>query len=362
METLSRYGPDILPDLEEALLNGSAYTRRQILEIMRLTKWPGWDARPFIGKMAVTIYNELIAVKAVENLPPDPVSKLLSVCLREKIKDDLDLIFLGLWVTHPDMRLALWSIHSRQTSAAVELIETCLDPTMAAWILPLVDSFPDEERIRRGLQLFPLTQENGAERILARLANGEDPLIRFFSLCILGRSFAARKFYPLAERKIQDHDPDVRLAAFYCSQRCLNKEAEVPIIIQLVQSLYGFDLFKAMGIRELRAVASITQEKTYPSGSTIVDLQTPLEGIYLIVKGRIRKRMTSNGKAEVLIKGDFFGEMDLFRSRSLGHEYVAEDETELLLIRAEHLIEIIKLYPLIGLNLCRYYAERLQAD
>jgi hypothetical protein len=30
------------------------------------------------------------------------------------------------------------------------------------------------------------------------------------------------------------------------------------------------------------------------------------------------------------------------------------------MIRREHFIEIIKLYPLVGLNLCRYFAEKLQ--
>lgn len=84
-----------------------------------------------------------------------------------------------------------------------------------------------------------------------------------------------------------------------------------------------------MGIRELRAVALITQEKTLPPGSVIVAPQAPLGELYLIIKGHIRRRRTADGETEILAKGDFFGEIDLFSPRSSDYAYTAEDEVEL---------------------------------
>jgi CRP-like cAMP-binding protein len=42
------------------------------------------------------------------------------------------------------------------------------------------------------------------------------------------------------------------------------------------------------------------------------------------------------------------------------HKYVALEDTLVLMVRTDHSIEISKLYPLVGLNLCRSFADRLQ--
>ncbi len=133
----------------------------------------------------------------------------------------------------------------------------------------------------------------------------------------------------------------------------------MPSIIQLVQTLSGFDLFKGMGIRELRAVASITEEMNCSSGSIVVAGKKPLGGLYLIDTGRIGKRDTHGQVVEVIAGGDSFGEIGLFSEQEALHDYVALEDTQLLMVRTEHFIEIIKLYPLVGLNLCRYFSDKL---
>jgi hypothetical protein len=362
MEALSRYGPSVLPIFEESLLACSVHVQRQLLEIVRLTRWQGLDAKPFLGKIVMNIYDDLIAAGVLETVPE--IQSVAPLCrhLRERIQENLDLVFLTLWITHADMRLAYWGINSMKSSVAVELLETSLDATEAHWLIPLVDSLPEEERINRGRRLFPLLRKDSPDRILAVLCRDEDPLTRLLALCVIGRLFAAGHFFPLAERRSGDADPDVRQAATYCMKRCLHQEEIMPSIIHLVQILGGFDLFKGMGIRELRAVASITREMKYPSGSIIVASKQPLGGLYLITAGEIARRDTHGQVVEVIAKGNSFGAIGLFSEQEDVHEYVALEDTLVLMVRTEHFIEIIKLYPLVGLNLCRYFTDMLLKD
>jgi hypothetical protein len=343
------------------MMAGSVEVRRQLLEILRLTRWPGLDAKPFLGRILMGTYNDLIAAGVVETIPETRASSLLSAHLRERIRENLNLVFLALWITHADMRLAYWSVTSMKSSVAVELLETSLDPTVAGWLIPLIDSLPDTERISRGRRAFPLIRKDEPEHILAVLGRDDDPLTRFLSLCVIGTSFAAMPFYPLAERRTGDSDTDVREAASYCLNRCLSREVAMPSIIQLVHNLRGFDLFKGMGIRELRAVASVTRDTGCPAGSIIAESNTPLQGLYLVVTGRVEKRDPRGCVIDVIAEGGAFGELGLFAPQGAGYEYAAVEETGLYVLRSEHFIEIIKLYPLVGLNLCRYFVDRLLA-
>jgi hypothetical protein len=359
MEALSHFGPHVLPVFEETLQTRSVDVQRQLLEIVRLAKWPGLDAKPFLGKIVMSIYDDLIAAGVLESAPEIQSVAPLYRHLRERIQEKLDLVFLTLWITHADMRLAYRGIHSMKSSVAVELLETSLDATEASWLIPLIDSLPEEERIMRGRRLFPLLRKDSPEDILAILCRDEDPLTRLLALCVVGRLFAAEHFFPLAERRSGDADPDVRQAASYCMKRCLRQEVAMPSIIHLVHVLSGFDLFQGMGIRELRAVASITREMNYPSGSIIVGSKQPPGGLYLITTGRIAKKDPHGAVVEVFAGGNSFGEIGLFSDREAVHEYVAMEDTLVLMVRTEHFTEIIKLYPLVGLNLCRYFAGRL---
>ncbi|MEI8354546.1 MAG: cyclic nucleotide-binding domain-containing protein [Deltaproteobacteria bacterium] len=356
---LSQFGSDAIPIFEESLIASSVDVQRQLLEILRLTKWPGLDARPFLGKIIMNIYDDLIAASVVKTVPGIASVAPLQRHLEERIQEKLNLVFLTLWITYADMRLAYWGINSMKASVAVELLETSLDATVSSWLIPLIDSLPEEERINRGRRLFPLMQKDSPDHIIAILCRDEDPLTRLLALCVIGQLFAAEHFYPLAERRLGDSDPTVRQAASYCMKRCLHQEVAMPPIIQLVQTLSGFDLFKGLGIRELRAVASITLEMDFPSGSIIVESKKPLGGLYLVNAGLVARRDSHGHQVDLIAMGTSFGAIGLFAHPEALHEYVALEDTSLLMVRTEHFIEIIKLYPQVGLNLCRYFADKL---
>ena len=361
VESLARYGQTVLPVLEQALAERSPRVQQGILEVLRQNRPDQVDLTPFLCRRLAGIYNGLIAASTMEATPPSPVGALFILHLREKGQADLGLVFLGLWVTHPDMRLMYQSLSSTEAAAAVELLEASLDPVTASRLVPLVDSLPEEERIRRGRQALPLIGGNDPDRVLTSLCRDEDPVTRLLALCVAGET-AKAVFYPAAQPLLTDTDPDVRLAAAYCLDRCRNQEANMPPIIQRVQSLRRFAVFTGLGIKELRAVASIADGNEYDVGMVLVRRGAPFLGVHLVDKGQVGMVGEDASVVQEIGEGGFFGELGLFSDQPARYTYRTLGATSLFVIRAEHFVEIMKLYPLIGINLCRYLATKLQGE
>ena len=136
----------------------------------------------------------------------------------------------------------------------------------------------------------------------------------------------------------------------------------MPAIIQILQYLRGFAVFSGLGIRELRAIASIAEWTAYPAGAVLVKRGQPFAGLYLIIKGRVAMGPAADHPSGTIEPGSFFGDLELFASQPAGRDYAARDEVEALMIRTGHFLEIMKLYPLIGVNFCRYFAGKLQRE
>lgn len=359
VESLARYGPTALPVLEQALAERGTRAQHGLLEALRQAKPSDVDLTPFLGKRLTGIYNGRIAARAMEMATPSRAGVLLVDHLREKAQADLELVFLGLWVTKSDMRLMYASLASKEAAAAVELLEASLDPVTAARLVPLVDSLPEDERIRRGRKALPLIRGEDQTRVLTSLCRDEEPLTRLLALCVAGETVRPA-LLPMAQVLAADPDPDVRQAALYFLDRCRNQEAGMPPIIKRVLSLRRFAVFTGLGIRELRAVASIADLERHPDAKVMVRRGEPFEGLYLVDQGRVRAVGEDGTVDHDIEAGGFFGELGLLGGQPAGFDYLTQGDSSIFVIQAGHFLEIMQLYPLIGVNLCRYLAGKLK--
>lgn len=359
IDALSRYAPDILPILEQRLSHGPPRVQRGILEALRLARTRDADIVPFLGRQLTGAYNALIAARTLETAPSGPSLSLFVEHLREKSQEELNSAFLALWVTYPDMRLIFVAQNTQEASAAAELLETSLDPLTAARIVPLVDSIPEEERIARGRRVLPLMRGDTPDRVLNALCVDEDPTTRMLALCVLGESFASRSFLPVAEAGLAAPDAAVRAAALYALERCRDQETSMPSIIMHVRSLRTFPLFSGLGVRELRAVASIATPATFPVGAVIIARGQAFPGVHLVLRGCVAARGARIQTAAEIRPGGFFGALGLFSEHPADKDYIAMEEVELFAIPSASFLEIMKLYPMIGVNLCRFFSKLL---
>jgi len=366
IDALMTYQEAILPYLETSLVHAPVRVRRGILEVIRLSGSQGFEVGPFVAQEINDAFTNLIAYNRLTSEDKDILGvRMLSTHLQEKNNEVLSLIFHALWVHHPDMRLMYEALNSKEASVAVEMVEATLDRSLTSHLIPLIEEIPLKEKIAQGRRALPLIRDNGLERILTILADREDPTTRMLALLAIGQLFADQVYFlPIVEKSRDNPDPYVRQVAEYAFRRCLNEDPPMPDIIQTINLLKTFSIFDEMGIRELQAIASIATRETFASGDILIKEGEEAGTIYLITGGKLGV-YTGHGtekevRKAVLGEGAFIGELSLFTRHPPNASCVAIEPLEAFVIRHHQFQEIMKIYPQIGINLCRFLAAKLR--
>jgi CRP-like cAMP-binding protein len=138
----------------------------------------------------------------------------------------------------------------------------------------------------------------------------------------------------------------------------------MPDIIDKINKLRTFTIFEGMGIRELHAISSVISVETFAPGEVLIKQGEENSSIYLIVAGQItiyEKYGTQEQKAKATVgEGAFLGELSLFTRMPPNATCVADVVTEAYVLRHHQFQEIMKVYPQIGINLCRFFTMKLR--
>lgn len=364
MEALMGFGETILPFLEVSLVRASPRAKQGILEVIRLAGLKSFEMVPFLGKELALAYSNLVAIRWLDSRKNSESVEMLHRQLRELNEETLSLIFYALWVSVADMRLMYQALKSETASIAVELVENSISREMAPYLIPLIEEIPLDEKIEKGKMVFPLIRNETDERILTSLADAEDPLVRMLALFVIGHNDNAESFIPIVEQRLSDPVPYVRESAVYAMNRVLKKEAQMPVVIEKINTLKRFDIFEGMGIRELHAIASVVTEEHFKPGDVMIREGEENSSIYLVVSGKVKileGYETDQQKEKVTIgEGSFLGELSLFTRLPPNATCVAAENTVAYVLRHHQFQEIMRVYPQIGINLCRFFTLKLR--
>lgn len=364
MEALMAYSETILPFLEVALIEAPPRAKQGILEVIRVSGLKDFELIPFLGKELARAYSNLIAIRALRSLENSLSVEFLRAHLAEKNEETLSLIFYALWVYHTDMRLMYQALRSETASIAVELVENSIQKEITPHLIPLIEDIPLDEKIERGRKLFPLIRNETVERVLTILATAEDPITRMLALFVIGQHLPESSFIPIIQERLDDPVPYVREIAEYALSRSMNEVAAMPDTMEKITTLRDFSIFEGMGVRELHAIASVVNVEKFRPGDVMIREGEENSSIYLIVAGRVivyegygtehQKEKTSLGA------GAFLGELSLFTRLAPNATCTAAEETEAYVLRHYQFEEIMKIYPQIGINLCRFFTVKLR--
>jgi hypothetical protein len=364
MEALMAYRETILPFLEVALIVAPPRAKQGILEVIRVSGLKDFELIPFLGKELARAYSNLIAIRTLRSLENSISVEFLQVHLAEKNEETLSLIFYALWVYHADMRLMYQALRSETASIAVELVENSIQKEIAPHLIPLIEDIPLDEKIERGRKLFPLIRNETIERVLTILASAEDPITRMLALFVVGQHLPDRSFIPIIQERLTDPVPYVREIAQYALTRSMNEVAPMPDTMEKITTLRGFSIFEGMGVRELHAIASVVNVEQFSPGDVMITEGEENSSIYLIVAGRVivyeSYGTEQQKKKATLGPGAFLGELSLFTRLAPNATCTAADETEAYVLRHHQFEEIMKIYPQIGINLCRFFTVKLR--
>lgn len=136
----------------------------------------------------------------------------------------------------------------------------------------------------------------------------------------------------------------------------------MPKIVRLIEDLKRFSLFEGMGIREFHAIASITQREQYRDGDVIFRPGEEDLPLILLVGGRMEihhSYETPEDRSATIGPGSFLGEVSIFSRNPTIATCIARDRAEALIISRFQLQEVMRIYPQIGINLCRFFARKV---
>ncbi|MBF0432845.1 MAG: Crp/Fnr family transcriptional regulator [Fibrobacteria bacterium] len=135
-------------------------------------------------------------------------------------------------------------------------------------------------------------------------------------------------------------------------------------LMQDVIFLKNNPIFSNVRTKELRAIAAISQDCSYPSGSKIVTEGDPGDSLFLVKTGNIKiTKLIQNNEVTLatLPPTSCFGEMVIFEDEPRSANAYAENDCLLMVIQKEELIDVIKQYPDIAIQLFRVLGGRLRA-
>jgi len=365
IESLVAFRARILPFLEISLIESNYRLMQGILEVIRLSGVKDFEMIPFLGKQLTTAYGNLIAIRRLEALNHAQSVDMLKQCLQEINAEVLRLIFYALWVSHADMRLMYQALQSESASIAVEMVETSIAKDVSPYLIPLIEDVPLDEKIEKGRKLLPLMRNDNLERILTLLAGSDDALTRLLALFVIADQNPDPTFVPVIESRIHDSDPYVKALAEYALAKTKGEVVPVPEIIEIVDKLRAFSIFEGMGVRELHAMAHVLTVETFKPGDVMIQEKEENSALYLVVTGQVaiyEGYGTPEQRHKVTIgPGSFLGELSMFTRLPPNATCVAAEETQAYVLAHHHFVEIMKVYPQIGINLCRFFSMKCRA-
>ncbi len=364
MEALMGYKERILPFLEASLIEAPTRTKQGILEVIRLAGLKEFEMIPFLGKELARAYANLAALRRLDNMTPSESVVLLKQHIKELNEETLSLVFYALWVSVADMRLMYLALKSETASIAVELVENSISREMSQYLIPLIEDVPLSEKIEKGKEVFPLMRKETDERILTYLVGSEDPLARMLALFVIAEDGDGESYVPIIESRLNDRTGYVRELAQYAMKRSMSEVVDMPDVISRINTLKDFGIFEGMGIRELHAIASVVNVEIFRPGDVMIREGEENSSIYLVVNGQVTIFTgygTENQKEKVTIgSGSFLGELSLFTRLPPNATCVAAQDTEAYVLRHHQFQEIMRVYPQIGINLCRFFTMKLR--
>jgi len=366
LEALMGYREVVLPFLEVSLIDAPSRTRRGILEVIRLAGLREFEMIPFLGKELALAYSNLIAIRLLQGMEQNISVELLLRHLTELNEEKLGLIFQALWVYHADMRLMYEALKSETASLAVEMVESSINKEIIPYLIPLIEDVPLDEKIEKGKKLFPLIRNASLDRVFTFLVNSEDPVTRMLTLFLIGENLAGGQYIPIIKIRLSDQYGYVRDIAEFALRRSLNEVVSMPDVTQRIQKLKSFDIFEGMGVRELHAIASVVNLEHFEPGDVMIKEGEENSSIYLIISGSVRifKDYGTENQIEKVVVGEgaFIGELSLFTRMPPNATCVAATDTESYVLKHHQFQEIMRIYPQIGINLCRFFTMKLRAS
>ena len=322
-------------------------------------------------------YLYLAKSESLHNFPDGPKRDLLRDHLNQKnlLQMENTLRVLAAQDQSGQMRIifrGILSTDARQRANSLEALDNLLDQSLSKIMMPLMEDSPPSQRLAIGRKNFQIPDFSSDKAILySHLLNEQDWVSVTLALyiaedldlegidreTILALTRSENVYIrQMAECVMDKHEG-------HSSKKEDRMEAEISIPDKILL-LRGIEIFEALSVSELAAVASVTEEIVCPPGEIVIKEGDTGETMYLIIKGEVSvtKRQGEDHEIELdrIGAGDYFGEMALFEDVLRSATIRTEQESRLLVLHKQEFKEIVREYPQIALNICKVLSGRIR--
>ncbi len=358
--------------------SGNSRTRRVLLQLIEQ-----------LVTDAYTLHGHCAAIQSWQS----QAAQMLATALAEQIDLVIARIFwlLGAFAAEEDIDALYRSLQSKERSEranAIEALESQTTPVLARLIAPLLNGeTPTEallEHTRASQQqttptawqvihfLWPHFSYNGTtppplSNTLVRLYQHD--WLQALTIHTVTTELAARHelAHPAFARAVEQTIQDEQIDSLLTDERSGGKEnSPMLTLIEKVIFLKHVSFFQRMTTEQLRVLAGISEEVSFAADEQIISEGGQSMTLYVIVSGRAavqrvtNKRRRSIARLAVLGPKEYFAEMSLFDDEPHSADVVALEDIQLLLVRRDPLIMLIKRQPELGLELLRVLSQRLR--
>ncbi|MCC7106202.1 MAG: cyclic nucleotide-binding domain-containing protein [Chloroflexi bacterium] len=128
--------------------------------------------------------------------------------------------------------------------------------------------------------------------------------------------------------------------------------------------LAGIPLFKRVPPHRLRAIAELTQTRSFKAGQVVFGMGEVGSRLYVIRSGEMQVVRGEPAGAPVVLArlgpGEFFGELSLFDRGTRSATVIATTDTETLTLGRADILELLQRFPEIGMSFLEALSDRLR--
>jgi CRP-like cAMP-binding protein len=134
--------------------------------------------------------------------------------------------------------------------------------------------------------------------------------------------------------------------------------------VDIAQQLQKSPLFKGIELSVLEALLGMMERQTFAAGERLFRRDDPGDSMYIIVSGQVRIFLEDDDNKDVTFRfyrpGDIFGEFALLDQQPRSTSAAAIEPLEVLVLRRDGFMQLLKERPVIGLTMMRKLAERIR--
>jgi CRP/FNR family cyclic AMP-dependent transcriptional regulator len=131
-----------------------------------------------------------------------------------------------------------------------------------------------------------------------------------------------------------------------------------------IEILKNIPLFSELSDKDLEKIIQVASKQKYHKDNLILLEEEVGSTMFIILNGRVKISRISDDGREVILSilsdGDFFGEMSLLDGHTRSANVTAIEESELLVIRREEFLQMLRDFPQIAINLLKELAQRIR--